>query len=376
VRTLSAIIFIVWVLSFVRTLLNLVFVPRLRRGAVPASEPLVSVVVPARNEARVIERAVRALLASAYRNLEVIVVDDCSTDGTGRILGGVADPRLIVVDGEEPPPGWLGKPWALRQGSARARGELLLFVDADVTYEPEAVGAAVAALEQTGRDMLTFVGDLRMEGFWENAVMPNLAMFGFTVVPAWFSNRSKLPILGIGGGMGNLVRREAYDAAGGHDALKDAVVDDVALARLVRHAGRSTAAIRADGLVSVRMYHGLREIVDGFTKNSFSVFGRNYFLGAATLVFTVLTNFLPFVLAFTGDRFAIASVALIVVIRIILFAALRYSILAAIFLHPLMIAVWGWIMLRSMWITGVRRQLPWRGRVYDARSTRFGAERK
>jgi chlorobactene glucosyltransferase len=375
VHYVSAAIFLLWVLAFFRTLLNLALVPRLKRG-MPDSQPLVSIIIPARDEARVIGATVRALLASTWRDFELIVVDDRSTDGTGAAARAVDDARLIVIDGEEPPPGWLGKPWALHQGSLRARGELLLFIDADIIYEPDALAAAIAAFQRGRVDMLTFLPDIRMKGFWEHAVMPNLAMFAFTVVPAWLSNHSKLPILGVGGGTGNLVRREAYDAAGGHEALKDAVIDDVALARLFRHAGRTTAALRADGFISVRMYHGLREIVHGFTKNMFAVFGRNYLLAVVMVIFAAVGNLLPFVLAFTGDRFAIASVALITLIRIIVFAVFGYSILAAIFLHPLMIAVWEWILLRSMWITGFRRQLPWRGRVYDARATRFGADRK
>jgi chlorobactene glucosyltransferase len=376
VHTLSAIIFFLWVLSLFRTLLNLALVPRLRRGATPAAAPLVSVIIPARDEAHVIGATVEALLASTYRNFELVVVDDRSADGTGAIVRAFADPRVTVIDGDEPPSGWLGKPWALHQGRSRARGELLLFVDADILYQPDALAAAVDALQRRGADMITLLPDIRMHGFWENAVMPNLAMFAFTVVPAWLSNRTSLPILGVGGGTGNLVRAEGYDAAGGHEALKDAVIDDVALARLMRHAGSTTVALRADGLVSVRMYHGLREIVNGFTKNMFAVFGRNYAVTVVILILAPIINLLPFVLAFTGDRFAIASVALITLIRLIVFGVLRYPILAAIFLHPLMIAVWGWILIRSAWITGVRKQLSWRGRVYDARATRFGADRK
>ena len=372
---LSIAIFFLWVLAFFRTLLNLALVPRLKRQS-PAAEPLLSIIIPARDEERVIGDTVRAFLASTYRHFELIVVDDRSTDGTGAAARAFDDPRLVVIDGEEPPPGWLGKPWALHQGSRRARGELLLFVDADILYQPDALAAVVAAFERSGRDMLTFLPDIRMRGFWENAVMPNLAMFAFTVIPAWIGNYTRLPIFGIGGGTGNLLRRDAYDAAGGHEALKDAVIDDVALARLIRRNGGTSAALRAEAFISVRMYHGLREIVHGFTKNMFAVFGRSYALTAVILAGSFVVNVLPYILAFTGDRFAIASAALITVIRVIVFAALRYSILAAIFLHPLMIAVWGWILLRSMWITGIRRRLPWRGRVYDARATRFGAERK
>ncbi|MGH9422982.1 MAG: glycosyltransferase, partial [Thermoanaerobaculia bacterium] len=131
---LSVIIFIAWLLAFVRTIVNLALIPRLKKDARAANEPLVSVVIPARDEARVIDRTVRAFLAQTYPNLEVIVVNDRSTDGTGAILRAIDDARLTIIDGEEPPAGWLGKPWALHQGSSVARGELLLFADADVIY--------------------------------------------------------------------------------------------------------------------------------------------------------------------------------------------------------------------------------------------------
>jgi chlorobactene glucosyltransferase len=373
-RTLSAVIFTLWVLAFFRTLLNLALVPRLTRAA-PGSEPLVSIVIPARDETRGIEGTVRALLASTYRNFELIVVDDRSADGTGAVVRAVGDARVAVIDGEEPPPGWLGKPWALHQGSLRARGELLLFVDADIHYQPDALAAAVAWFQKSGRDMITLLPHIVMRGFWDHVAMPNLAMFAFTLAPAWLANKSSLPILAVGGGTGNLLRRDAYVAAGGHEALKDAVVDDVALARLMRRSGRSTAAVRAEPFVSVHMYDGLREIVEGFTKNGFAIFNRNYAVALVVLAVSAVGNFLPYALAPAGEPFSIATVAVITLTRIVLFAALGYSLLAAIFLHPLMMVVWEWIMLRSMWITGIRRQLPWRGRVYDARGTRFGADR-
>jgi glycosyltransferase involved in cell wall biosynthesis len=336
--------------------------------------PLVSVIIPARDEERTIERTVRALLAQTWRALELIVIDDRSTDRTGAILRAIDDPRLTVIANDEPPAGWLGKPWALHQGSLRASGELLLFVDADVIYEPEAVAAAVARLQERGVPMLSLFPRFVMRGFWEHILMPNLAFFAFTVLPLWLSNRTRVPVLAIGGGTGNLIRRADYDAIGGHEALQSSVVDDVALARLVRRSGRRSEIVRAEDLVSVRMYEGLREIVDGFTKNGFAVFGRSYLAMALVLVLGFVLHLLPFALALTGDVFAIATVAVIVLTRLILYAALGYRVDNALLGHPPMIAAWGVIMLRSAWYTGVRRQLLWRGRTYDARRTKFGAD--
>ncbi len=375
-RLLSIIIFASWLLAFIRTIVNLALIPRLRADEKAGHEPLVSVIIPARDEARIIERTVRAFLAQTYPNLEVIVVNDRSADGTGEILRTIDDERLRVIDGDEPPSGWLGKPWALHQGSRIARGELLLFVDADVFYEPSAVRAAVAHKERRSPKLLSLLPYFEMRGFGENAAMPMLAMFCFTFMPTWISNRTRIAALAIGGGTGNLIVREVYAAIGGHEALKDSVVDDVALARLVRRSGGRTETVRADDLVSLRMYHGLAEVVEGFTKNAFAVFGRNYVVGLLIVAGSVIFHILPYGLAVAGDRISMATVAVIIAARLILFRSLRYRLDNALLLHPVMVGIWTWIDLRSIWLTGIRRKLLWRGRTYDARQTRFGAERR
>jgi chlorobactene glucosyltransferase len=349
-------------------------VPRLRVRT-PASSPLVSVIIPARNEEQSIERTVRAFLAQTYRNLEIIAVDDRSTDTTGAILDSISDPRLVVLHGDDdPPPGWLGKPWALHRGALEAHGEVLLFVDADVFYAPEAVAAAVAELEESGVPMLALFPRVEMHGFWEHVAMPNLSVMAFQVMPLTLSNRTASPLLPIGAGTGNLVRRADYHAAGGHEALKDAVVDDVGLSRLLRRSGRRTVAVRADDFVSVRMYRGLREIVDGFTKNGFTTFGRSYAVVLAVIPGTILFQVLPFVLMFTGNPLFIGAAALITLSRVILFASLGYRLDNAVFGTVPMSLLWLYIIVRSAWITGIRGQLHWRGRTYDASRTRFGAD--
>jgi len=376
VRLLTIIVLAAWVLAFFRTIVNLALIPRLRRDERPAREPLVSIIIPARDEARVIERTVRAFLAQTYPHFELIVVNDRSADATGAILRSIEDERLIVIDGEEPSTGWLGKPWALHQGSRRARGEILLFVDADVIYAPDALRAAVATFEQRRPALLTLLPFFELHGFGENASMPMLALTCFTFLPTWLSNRTRGVALAIGGGTGNLVLRDAYDAAGGHEALKDSVVDDVGLARLIRRSGGLTIVVRGDDLIALRMYHGLREVIEGFTKNSFAVAGRNYVVAFLFAAGCLVFHLVPYILALTSDRISIATVVVITATRLILFRSLRYRLDNALLLHPIMAAIWLWIFVRSTWLTGVRRKLLWRGRTYDARQTRFGADRR
>jgi chlorobactene glucosyltransferase len=372
---LAVFAFIAWLLALVHTILNLRLVERLNAGAIPASTPLVSIVVPARNEAHIIDASVRAFLAQQYPNIEVVVVNDRSTDATGELLRRIDDPRLTVVDGVDTPEGWLGKPWALQQGAMHAKGELLLFVDADVIYAPAAVRAAVADLESSGAAMVAVLPHFEMVTFAEHVGMPMLPFFAFTMIPIWFSNRSRSVRLGLGAGSGNLIRRDGFDSIGGFEALKDAVIDDVALAHLARRHGLRTRAVLADELLTVRMYHSAGAIVDGFTKNAFFAMGRSYVKGSLLVVLTFIVHLLPYPLALTGDWAAIASIAILTAIRVMIFRSARYPLWNALLLHPLMAVMWIYIFLRAMWITGVRRELRWRGRTYDASRARFGAER-
>lgn len=360
-----------WVLAFGRTILNLTLMPRLSADAWPRDHPFVSIVIPARNESAVIERTVRALLAQDYESFEVIVVDDRSADATRDVLSRIDDARLTVIDGTETPEGWLGKPWALEQGSRRARGALILFVDADIDYAPQTIRAAVAEQERNGGSLVALFPHFRMEGFGENVGMGMLAIAP-VLFPVWFFNISQRKRFALGGGAGNLVTREALEAIGHFGSLRDAVIDDIGLARAVRGSGRPTYMVRAEHLISVRMYHGVRAIIDGFTKNIFAGVGRSYIAAAVLMALMIIGHLFPYAWALTGDRFAIATVILISLTRVILFRATGYSLLNAIFFHPLMIALWAYIFLRSVWITGVRNQVRWRGRVYDAARTRAG----
>jgi len=362
---------------------NLAAFPRLSRAVKGRSAgvlPRVSIVIPARNEEEDIERAVRSHLAQDYPDFQVIVVDDRSTDRTGAILQALAreDSRLVVIPGSEPPDGWLGKPHALYLGARAADGELLLFADADVRYDPRALRDAVTVLEDRRLDLLAFFPRFENRGFWENVLLPFLAVavflgFGFLVL-------SRRVPLAMGAGAGNLVRRRAYDAIGGHAAIRNSVVDDVRLAVVVKRAGFRVAAFRAEDRLVVRMYRGFRGVWDGFTKNVAWAYGGisgAVLFGLTMLLLAVaITPVAVLVAAAAGApiptsdvRLAAALYVSSILVRAVLARTLGDPVWTAA-THPIMAAVWAGLIGRSLFHRFIRRRLTWRGRQFDARSAR------
>lgn len=369
--------------AFLMMLVNHAALPRLSRQApAGADAPLLSIVVPARNEERAVEAGVRSLLSQDYPRYEVIAVDDRSTDCTGAILARIAasDPRLTVVTGAEPPPGWLGKPHALWQGACRARGELLLFADADVRYQPSAAAQAVGFLERQRADLVAFFPKLETAGFWEPVLMANLACsiyFG----PGFLVNADRPRWLAVGSGAGNLVRRSAYDAIGGHEALRASVIDDVRLAVEAKRAGFRVRALIATDRIAVRMYHGFREVWNGFTKNTAFALGGVTGAGVLLLaaIWTLVSVAPPIVavaaalgapVAGSDAALAAASWALLALARAALAVAIGERLWTAL-TQPLMALVWAGILSRSIYHRFVLRSVAWRGRAFDARKAGF-----
>jgi chlorobactene glucosyltransferase len=237
----------------------------------PAAEtPLISVIMPVRNEARNIGRSVPALFAQTYPNLEIIVVDDRSTDDTPRLLAELAThyPKLRVVPGSPLPAGWRGKPHALAQGEAVAHGNWLCFIDADTFAGPELLAAAHAAAESHAVDLFTILTNQRLGSFWEKVVMPVVLSgmaFGF---PPDRVNDPRRPDA-VANGQFILIRRKVYDAVGGHSALRGSLIEDKALAENVKRAGYRLLLADGRALADTRMYTSLAELWEGWTKNMF-----------------------------------------------------------------------------------------------------------
>lgn len=385
--TASAFVAAVWLLALGVLWLNLRSIPPVGEPAAPSRLPSLSVVIPARNEERDIERCVRAIAGQDYPSLEVIVVDDQSNDGTPRILDQLKEELsgLRVIEGSEPPDGWLGKPWALQQGGETASSELVLFCDADVFYAPGALRRIVGELVERGSDALTLLPRMEMSGFWEHALMVQLPVSAFMLLPLFLTNSVRAPWIAVGGGTGNLLTRETWRRIGTHESLRQAVVDDIALMQLVRKEGGTTALVLANELVSVRMYRGFREIVRGFSKNAYHALGGSLPRAVTGLAIVALLQLFPFLVLVAGlvdlagggvwstaHSLGAAACAEIVAGRVVLFRRFGYRIDNALLGQPLMATVWISIMGWSIWKVGVRRQLQWRGRGYDARAARFG----
>jgi len=234
----------------------------------PDDAPLISVCIPARNEARNIGRCVEAFQAHTYPNFEIIVLDDRSTDSTPEILSrlSASESHIKVIDGSDLPSGWAGKPHALTQAAAAARGEWLCFVDADTFVTPDALAAVYAKAIETMADLFSIMTHQIMLTFWERTVLPLVMLalsIGFT--PRKVNDPQRKDA--IANGQFILIKRTVYEAVGGHAAIKNSIVEDKDLAVLVK--GKGYRLVVADGrqVASTRMYTSLAEMWEGWTKN-------------------------------------------------------------------------------------------------------------
>jgi glycosyltransferase involved in cell wall biosynthesis len=243
------------------------------RDTPPSPAPHVSIVVPARDERRNIARCVRGLLSSTYPDFDVIVVDDHSSDGTGEIARAIAasDARLRVLESPALPDGWFGKQWACATGASVARGELLCFTDADTEHASELLTRAVNALRSRPADLLSVAGVQELSSFWERVVQPQIF---FVLVMRYGSTEAvgaaKRAEDVIANGQFLLVRRDAYDAVGGHTAVRDKVAEDLALGQKFFRAGNRVAMVLAPQYLTTHMYASLAELVRGWRKNVYA----------------------------------------------------------------------------------------------------------
>ena len=380
---------IVWVHSQYQ--MDIVVTP----AEVKAPAPLISICVPARDEEQNIRRCVESLLAQTYPNFEIIVLDDRSTDSTPRILEELLQTtkvattwqprsddfsRLRVIHGSDLPAGWAGKPHALTQASASARGDWLCFVDADTFAAPEALASCYIKAIETKADMFTIMTFQELDSFWEKVLMPLV----LTAMSVGFSPRKVNDPKrrdAVANGQFILIRRAVYDAVGGHERIKDQIVEDKALSEQVKWNGYRLVIADGYQMARTRMYTSLPQMWEGWTKNIYlglrdtpsmlllGAFGATLALIAA--LFLPAWPLLGFLWLLKGG----GALALGVIAKsLIVWAALLWARAAVshglgisrlyALTIPLGAGLFAAIMLTSAWKVLSGQGVTWRGRVY------------
>jgi len=350
----------------------------------PLNPPLISICVPARNEERNIRACVEGILNQDYPNFEVIVLDDRSTDSTPDILRKLAaqNDKLRLIKGSDLPDGWAGKPHALHQASASARGEWLCFIDADTFLAPEALSSCYVKAVETKADMFTIMTFQILGSFWEKTVMP-LVM---TALSVGFSPRKvNDPNTkdAIANGQFIMIKRSVYDAIGGHESVKDSIVEDKDISEQVKWNGHRLVVADGMKVAKTRMYTSLPEMWEGWTKNIYlglrdqmgllwlGVFGA--FLAFLASIVLPVWPLMGLIWSFNGGSWMSLGVVLesfllwgyLLHKRANVAAKMNISQWYALTL-PLGAGVLGAMMLTSTWKVLSRKGVTWKGRVYGA----------
>lgn len=258
-------------------------------------EPPVSVIMPACNEEENIEQAVSSLLDQTYSNLEILVVNDRSTDGTARVLKSLqtANPRLLVHEITELPPGWMGKSHALAQGATLASGEYLLFTDADVIMEPTTISRAIRHMLDDRLDHMSLFFKNHGGGWLLNCLILEMALGLLLVFRPW---RVRVPgsreFIGIGAF--NLVKKSAYDQVGGHASIRMHPVDDLMLGKILKEQGFRQDCLLGNSFVAVPWYDTVKAMIAGLQKNTFSFVHYHLSFIPPIVILLFLVNILPF----------------------------------------------------------------------------------
>ncbi len=333
--------------------------------------PVISVLIPARNEENTIGECLSSLLKSNYPHFEIIVLDDNSKDKTYAIVREYAKrcSNLRIIKGKHLPAGWNGKNWACHQLSQSANGEWFLFTDADTTHRPNSISAAFEAAKKSRSDFLTAIPGLITKTWAEKLILPVIHFAFFILLPSNIINFNGNSRIALGIGPFLFIRRACYFACGGFEAIKKEILDDMALAKQVSQLKGKLCVIDGTELLTVRFYTCFREVWTGLSKNSFQAIGSSpHFLLGLSLVCYFLFVYPYFGLGsaiYYGQSitFPLLQVIAISLIKLAMASRFKTSLLYSLF-HPLMISMIFIILFNSFRLTLFGRKIEWKERLY------------
>ncbi|WP_322113752.1 glycosyltransferase [Prosthecochloris sp. SCSIO W1101] len=369
----------VCLLAFLGILLwNMRELPSLPEHKPETGAPLVSVLVPARNEENNIKRCITSLLHQDYDNYELIVLNDGSTDRTGEILdtllrsdGGAL---LRIIEGKALPPGWHGKAWACDQLGKAAQGELFLFTDADTYHSSDSLSRSVAAMQESGADLLSMTPRQEMRSFWEKLVVPLIYFILLCYLPLKLVPATQAPSLCFANGQFLMFRRRMYKRIGGHAAVCSDLVEDVWLCRAVKRRGGKVMSYNGIETVNCRMYRTFGEVWQGFSKNLFAGLGYHSFGLFFLMLVTALVYIVPYgfvIASATAADFSIVyfwlpflQVCIALLCRLLIAGRFRQPITGAL-LHVFSQVVLLGIAVNSFYLVKFGNGSRWKGRRYN-----------
>jgi glycosyltransferase involved in cell wall biosynthesis len=343
----------------------------------PERWPPVSIVVAARNESQHLEQSLRSLAGLDYPFLEIVSINDRSSDDTGKIMDRAAEgnSKIRVTHISELPEGWLGKSHALHLGAQRASGELLLFTDADVSFDPEILCMAIRYFIAHGLDHLTLIPGFPRRAYWEDALKTYFVILVSLGTGIWgVSTKSRYFYIGVGAF--NLVRRSAYDGIGGHESIKMEILDDVMLGRRIKQEGYRQDAIHAPKHLSLTWVEGVRGFIKGLEKNAFAAikFSLSFLLIVSVFLISIIT--IPYlgVVTFQDARMSGYLVAVIAMHASYGYQAANYGhgwrLVPAL---PVVALIFLWTFWRSAIVTLRQGGIRWRDTFYSIDDLKRGS---
>lgn len=326
------------------------------------SNQKISVLIPARNEVSSIAAAVKSVLASEGVDFELIVLDDHSEDSTATVVRQTIanDSRAHLIAGELLPEGWLGKSWACHQLAAAAKGEWLIFIDADVLLSPRALQHALATIEKKKLDALSVFPFQEMKSLGEWLTVPLMHQLLLSLLPLNFIRWFKSPALAAANGQFIALRTSDYREKLWHAQVKNEIVEDIALFRAMKKAGKSVMTLSDPmGQIHCRMYTGLQQGIKGFSKNLLSGFGNSILL---LVLYLLVTAYSWPVLWWLGARTELFGLLLLVVAtRLFVALSAGQNAFKNLLLHLPQLVIFHWIAYLSIY-QRVTRKYEWKGR--------------
>lgn len=355
-------------ITFCVVVFNFFTAPRLKQNKRNINgtklNPLVSVLIPARNEEANILSCLQSVLKQTFKNIEIIVLDDNSDDNTYILTESIAqtDSRIRIISGLPLSPPWLGKNWACHQLSKKANGDIFLFIDADVILSPDAIELALNRMYHHRLSMLSVFPTQVMKSIGEYIIVPmmNWLLLSFLPLRLVYSSTNKSFV--AANGQFIMINKEAYSRIGGHEAVCSEIVEDMVIAGNIKKAGHKIMTLLGAEAVKCRMYGSYMEAYNGFSKNFFAGFNVSSKIFKGLLILMETVFLLPFIFLFFYEPFIICVIT-ILLNRILISIMSRQNPVYNAMLHPLQMV--------SLFLTGINsikvkqsKKVLWKDRVY------------